>query len=105
MKKNKFIALSLSFSLSCMVFPTVSLTSAYADTSTQYSTSVVTSQPPQESDYTYLKQERSIWTKIAKSAIRAALKVKARLLPQQKGTEGKKLRNKFLGIMTPYQKL
>ena len=91
MKKNKFIALSLSFSLSCMVFPTVSLTSAYADTSTQYSTSVVTSQPPQESDYTYLKQERSIWTKIAKSAISAALKRKGAVVAAAERYGGKEV--------------
>ncbi|MCS4488773.1 hypothetical protein [Streptococcus sciuri] len=57
------------------------------------SSSDVIYQAPKESDYQYLREERSIWTKVGKAAIRTAIKNRVAVVNAVKSVFGKTIAN------------
>lgn len=57
------------------------------------SSSNIIYQVPKESDYQYLKEERSIWKKVGKTAIRKAIKNRTAIVNAVKSVSGKAVAN------------
>lgn len=57
------------------------------------SNSNIVYQEPKESDYQYLREQRSIWTKVAKTVIRKAIKNKSLVVSAVRNTVGKTVAN------------
>ena len=68
MNSKKLLVSSL---LTLLLVPIASPTVQTIKASTEVATEITA--PVKESDYTYLKEQRSIWTKIAKAALRKAI--------------------------------
>lgn len=68
-----------------------------------YANSYDTYQAPKESDYDYLKEDRSIWIKVAKAAIRTAIKNRRAVVNAVRSISGGTVANqvdRYYGIIT-----
>ncbi len=92
MKSKKILTLSM---LGLLIFPVTApilhTNSVLADTTTNTNTTIY--ELPKESDYNYLREERSIWTKIAKAALRTAIKNRSAVVNAVRSISGKSVAN------------
>ena len=86
MKSKKILTLSM---LGLLIFPVTApilhTNSVLADTTTNTNTTIY--------DYNYLREERSIWTKIAKAALRTAIKNRSAVVNAVRSISGKSVAN------------
>ncbi|WP_204773325.1 hypothetical protein [Ligilactobacillus agilis] len=83
MKTKKLLVTSLmTLLLSPVVTSTVQTVEASTDTTTVETSTV------KESDYNYLKEQRSIWTKIAKAALKKAIQNRSEVINAVRSVSG-----------------
>lgn len=83
MKTKKLLVISLmTLLLSPVVTSTVQTVEASTDTTTVEASTV------KESDYNYLKEQRSIWTKIAKAALKKAIQNRSEVINAVRSVSG-----------------
>ncbi|WGN89559.1 hypothetical protein [Ligilactobacillus faecis] len=88
MQSKKLLVTSLLvFLLSPVVTPTVQTVKASTDTTTAVTV------PVKESDYNSLKEQRSIWTKIAKAALKKAIQNRSAVINAVRSVSGRTVAN------------
>lgn len=83
MQLKRFIITSL---LATILVPTAMQTTQTIQASTYETTSILT--PVKESDYNHLKEQRSIWTKIAKAALKKAIQNRSAVINAVRSVSG-----------------
>lgn len=83
MQLKRFIITSL---LATILVPTAMQTTQTVQASTYETTSIST--PVKESDYNHLKEQRSIWTKIAKAALKKAIQNRSAVINAVRSVSG-----------------
>lgn len=83
MNSKKLLVSSL---LTLLLVPIASPTVQTIKASTEVATEITA--PVKESDYTYLKEQRSIWTKIAKAALRKAIQSRGAIVNAVRASAG-----------------